>query len=46
LLPRWLDRLRYVRGYFAVGSDYREKHGRSGVRAQSRYVLGKLRGRS
>ena len=43
LLPGWGHRWRYATGYFAVGPDYAAQHGRSGVRAQMRYVASKLR---
>jgi hypothetical protein len=43
LFADWPNRWRYVRGYFAFGSDYAAQHGRSGLRAQARYVLSKLR---
>jgi hypothetical protein len=43
LLPRWQDRWWYTRGYFATDPEYASQHGRSGVRAQARYLLSKLR---
>jgi Uncharacterised nucleotidyltransferase len=43
LLPGWQHRWRYLRGYLATDPDYARQHGRSGVRAQVRYVLSKLR---
>ena len=46
LLRGWRTRWRYVVGYFKTDSDYVQQHRRSGVRAQSRYVLAKLRGRA
>jgi Uncharacterised nucleotidyltransferase len=46
LLPGWWNRWRYTRGYFAIGPDYASQHGRSGVRAQARYVVSKLLSRS
>jgi hypothetical protein len=45
LLPDWRDRWRYTRGYFATDPEYARQHGRSGVRAQARYVVSKLRSR-
>jgi hypothetical protein len=32
-----------VRGYFLVDDDYTAQHGRSGLKAQLRYVFSKLR---
>jgi hypothetical protein len=45
LLHGWRDRWRYIRGYFATDPDYAAQHGRSGVRAQAKYLLSKLRSR-
>jgi hypothetical protein len=45
LLAGWRNRWRYVRGYLATDPDYAVQHGRSGVRAQARYVVSKLRSR-
>jgi hypothetical protein len=45
LLAGWRDRWRYARGYLATDPDYVAQHGRSGVRAQIRYVASKLRSR-
>jgi hypothetical protein len=45
LLEGWRDRWRYLRGYFATPPDYAAQHGRSGIRAQARYLLAKLRSR-
>jgi len=42
LLKGWRNRWDYVRGYFATNADYAAQHGRSGFRAQARYVLSKL----
>jgi len=46
LLKGWRNRWRYLVGYFKTDPDYARQHRRSGVRAQSKYVLSKLRGRS
>ena len=43
LLKGWRNRWDYVRGYFKTEPDYTEQHGRSGMRAQARYVMSKLR---
>ena len=43
LMPGWRNRWEYVRGYFTTDPEYAAQHGRSGVRAQARYVVGKLR---
>jgi hypothetical protein len=43
VLPGWRKRWRYVLGYFATDPEYASQHGRSGVRAQARYVVSKLR---
>lgn len=43
LLDGWGNRWRYARGYFATDPDYASQHGRSGLRAQARYVVSKLR---
>ena len=45
LLPSWKERLTYTSGYFSTDSDYAAQHGRSGFRAQARYVISKLRSR-
>jgi hypothetical protein len=45
LLPGWRNRWRYTRGYLATDPEYARQHGRSGVRAQARYVVSKLRSR-
>jgi hypothetical protein len=43
LLASWRDRWRYARGYFVTDPEAAARHGRSGVRAQVRYVVSKLR---
>ena len=43
LLVGWRNRWRYVRGYLATDRDYAVQHGRSGVVAQARYLVSKLR---
>jgi hypothetical protein len=45
LLEGWWDRWRYARGYFATPPEYASQHGRSGIRAQARYLVAKLRSR-
>ncbi|HEX5586136.1 MAG TPA: hypothetical protein VFZ17_02415, partial [Acidimicrobiia bacterium] len=43
LLSGWRGRWQYVRGYFATDPEYASQHGRSGMRAQAKYVVSKLR---
>jgi hypothetical protein len=43
LLKGWRNRWRYTTGYFKTDPHYVALYGRSGVRAQARYVLSKLR---
>jgi hypothetical protein len=45
LLAGWRNRWRYARGYFATDPDYASQHGRSGARAQARYLVSKFRSR-
>ena len=46
LLDGWGARWRYARGHFSIGADYASQHGRSGARAQAKYLISKLRSRS
>lgn len=46
LLGGWSQRLRYIRGYVAIGPEYATQHGRSGAWAQMRYLLAKLRSKA
>ena len=46
VLDGFEDRWRYLRGYFSTDTAYAAQRGRSGVRAQLKYVLRKLRRRS
>jgi hypothetical protein len=43
LLSGWRNRWRYARGYLAADSEAAVRQGRSGVSAQLRYVVSKLR---
>jgi hypothetical protein len=43
LLPSWTDRWRYVSGYLGTEPDYALQHGRSGRRAQLKYLVDKVR---
>jgi len=45
LLASWRERWRYASGYLATDADYASQHRRSGVGAQARYVVSKLRSR-
>jgi hypothetical protein len=42
LMKGWRRRWDYLRGYFTTDVEYASQHGRSGFRAQARYVLSKL----
>jgi hypothetical protein len=46
LLPNWSARRRYVSGYFEVGADYAEQHGRASIGSQIRYAFAKLRSKA
>lgn len=43
LLPEWRDRVDYVRGYFATDPDYMRRNQRSGILAQTKYLVSRLR---
>jgi hypothetical protein len=43
LMKSWRHRWRYTTGYFKTDADYAAEYGRSGPRAQWKYVRSKLR---
>src|SRR5262245_1932953 len=43
LLPGWRSRWQYVRGYLTTTPAYEERYGRSGMLAQTKYLISKLR---
>ena len=45
VMKGWRDRWMYVRGYFATDATYAARGRRSGLIAQSRYLLSRLRSR-
>jgi hypothetical protein len=45
IMPGWSDRIAYTLGYFATDPDYARHRQRSGLRAQTRYLLSRLTSR-